>query len=116
MERMSNFSPETGNDKLSALFVQYREACPDVDAGADFMPGLWQRIESRRKETTFVFRRLAQICVMATAVLAILITGVLMPASSASDLFYSSSYAEVIAADHVANDYIATLPLGDYAR
>ncbi len=35
-------------DKLDALWVEYRNACPDPEAGAGFMPGLWQRIEARR--------------------------------------------------------------------
>jgi hypothetical protein len=116
MNRMSEFGPEAGNDKLNRLLVQYRDACPDTDASPEFMPRLWQKIEARRVETTSLFRRLAQICVMATAILALLITGVLMPSSSASDLFDSSSYVDVLAADHVASDYALLLPAGDDAR
>jgi len=34
--------------KLNRLLASYREACPDVESGAEFMPGLWRRIEARR--------------------------------------------------------------------
>jgi hypothetical protein len=114
MDRMSEFE-SAGNDKLNRLLVQYRDACPDVDASSDFMPNLWQKIEARRVETTGLFRRLAQICVAATAILALLITGVLMPASSAS-VFDSTSYVDVLAADHLSSDYAVLLPAGDDAR
>ncbi len=64
-------------DRLDALWVEYREATPDPEAGPNFMPQLWQKIEARRIETTSVFRRLAQICVMATIALALVIGAVL---------------------------------------
>ena len=47
-------------DRLNALWAEYREATPDPEAGPDFMPKLWHKIEARRVETTSVFRRLAQ--------------------------------------------------------
>jgi hypothetical protein len=45
-------------DKLSALFQAYRNAWPEVEASANFMPELWQRIEARQS-FAFSFRRLA---------------------------------------------------------
>jgi len=33
---------------LERLFRAYRAACPDPDAGPNFMPGVWQKIEARR--------------------------------------------------------------------
>ncbi len=38
-------------DELTALFEAYRSACPDPEASASFTPGLWARIESRRRST-----------------------------------------------------------------
>lgn len=34
--------------ELDQLFVAYRDATPDTDGGADFMPGLWKKIEAKR--------------------------------------------------------------------
>lgn len=45
-------------DRLDALFQAYRNACPDREASANFMPELWQRIEARQS-FAFSFRRLA---------------------------------------------------------
>lgn len=36
-------------ERLAELFRSYREACPDPEPGADFMPGLWAKIEGRRR-------------------------------------------------------------------
>ena len=100
-------------DRLDALWVEYRDATPDPDAGPDFMPKLWQKIEARRVETTSVFRRLAQICVMATVALALVISAVLIPHNSYDEVFYSGTYVDILAAEH-SNDYVEALPVGDY--
>src|ERR1700676_1941335 len=100
-------------DRLDALWVEYREAIPDPDASPNFMPQLWQKIEARRVETTSVFRRLAQIWVMATIALALVISAVLIPHSNNDEAFYSGTYVDVLAAEH-SNDYVEALPAGDY--
>jgi len=46
------------DQKLDALFRAYKDACPAPDAGVNFMPNLWARIESRQR-FTFSFRRIA---------------------------------------------------------
>ncbi len=39
----------TSNErKLDRLFERYARACPEVEPGANFMPGLWQRIDAKR--------------------------------------------------------------------
>lgn len=39
----------TPNERnLDRLFERYAQACPDVEAGANFMPAVWQRIDARR--------------------------------------------------------------------
>ena len=62
------------DDKLDALWAEYRAALPDPEPSADFMPKLWRGIEARRTESLSVFRRLAQVCVMATLALALVMT------------------------------------------
>jgi len=100
-------------DKLDALWVEYREATADPDCSPDFMPHLWQKIEARRVETTSVFRRLAQICVMATVALALVMSAVLIPHTSNDEAFYTGTYVDVLAAEH-SNDYVEALPAGDF--
>jgi hypothetical protein len=45
-------------EKLDALFLAYRGACPVPEPSANFMPGLWAKIELRQT-FTFSFRRMA---------------------------------------------------------
>src|ERR1700684_3344345 len=98
MDRMQHL----GNDKLDALFVEYRAACPDPEPSADFMPGMWKRIEARRVTTVSVFRHWAQACVMATVALTILIGAVLIPKLQ-DRAASNASYIEALAAEHSAD-------------
>jgi hypothetical protein len=100
-------------DRLDALWVEYREVTPDPETGPNFMPQLWQKIEARRVETTSVFRRLAQICVMATIALALVMSAVLIPHNNFDEVFYSGTYVDILAAEH-SNDYVEALPAGDF--
>jgi hypothetical protein len=96
----------TGNnaDKLDALWAKYRDACPDPEPSAGFTPGLWKRIEARRASSLVVFRRLAQLCVGATLALTVIMGLVLIPQLEKAPL-YSTTYADVLAADH-PNTYV----------
>ena len=88
---------------LDALFAEYRSAFPDPDGGANFMPNLWRRIEARRTENVSVFRRLVQVCLVATAALTLgmaLIIPRLQP-----DPVYSATYVDVLDAAH-SNDSV----------
>src|SRR5262245_25505261 len=100
------------NDKLDALWAEYRDACRDPEPSSQFMPQLWQKIEARRLETTFVFRRLARICVVATVALTLIMSVALIPRSN-DEVFYSSTYVDALAAEH-SNDYVEALPAGDF--
>ena len=62
-------------------------------------------------ETTSVFRRLAQICVMATVALTLLMSVVLLPQLQ-SEVAYNGTYVDVLADQH-ANDYADIIPVGD---
>jgi hypothetical protein len=96
--------------KLNAMFAEYRMACPDPEQSADFMPSLWKRIEARRVQTVSVFRHWAQLCVMCTVALALLIGAVLIPRFQ-DNAAYSSSYLEALSAEH-SSDYIQMLAGG----
>ncbi len=95
MDRMDQNGIET---KLDALFAEYRSACPDPDGGVNFMPNLWQKIEARRMENVSVFRRLAQVCVLATAALT-LAMAILIPHIQTEPV-YTATYVDVLDAAH----------------
>jgi hypothetical protein len=97
-------------DKLDGLWAAYRDACPDPEPGADFMPGLWQKIEARRSATISVFRRLSQVCVAATVALTLLMGVVLIPRLQKAPI-YSSTYVDMLSAEHSA-DYLEVLAGG----
>lgn len=83
---------------LQVLFQRYREVCPDPDASANFMPGIWQKIEARQS-TNRVFGRLAGGFVsFAMAVSAMLALFVFVPAGQ--NALETGSYVEILAADH----------------
>jgi len=90
MEQMHNRDQE-----LDALFAEYRAAFPEAEASATFMPGMWGRIEARRNESVFAFRRLAQIWVMAAAAVVALIA-IASPMIQADPVIYSASYVDVL--------------------
>jgi hypothetical protein len=104
MDRMKN--------RLDALWAEYREVVPDPEASPNFMPQLWHKIEARRVETTSVFRRLAQICVMGTIALALVMSVVLIPRGNSDEVFYSGTYVDALAAEH-SNDYVDVLGAAD---
>jgi hypothetical protein len=58
--------------KLDQLFQTYRAVCPEVEPGVNFMPELWQRIESRHT-FWFVFRNLARTTMTGCAALCLLL-------------------------------------------
>lgn len=100
------------NDRqLDALLAAYRDACPDPEPSANFMPALWQRIDARRSSTLMMFRRLSQICVVATLALTILMGVVLIPRFQKMRV-YTNSYVDVLSDEH-APDYAEVLTGGD---
>src|SRR5258708_38215085 len=107
MDRMR----ERGDAELDALWAEYRAAVPDPDAGANFMPMLWQRIEARRLETTSVFRRVARACVMAAFALSLLIL-VVLPRIQQQPIYSASTYVEVLDDAH-SNDAADLLAGGE---
>jgi hypothetical protein len=115
MERMQANDQNQGSPadaKLNDLLAAYRAACPDPEfSSPDFMPNLWSKIEAKRVDTTSVsvFRHLAQACMVATLALLILST-VLMPPPPDEEVLISSTYTDVIAADHADAAYVETLP------
>jgi hypothetical protein len=107
----------SNDEKLDALFRAYRAACPDRDPGANFMPELWKRIESRQT-FTFSFRRMASGFV--TAALALTIAMGIYMAIPRTNPNMPQSYIEALAEARPldAPDYVAPahLDLNDPGR
>ena len=81
------------DEQLDALFRAYRDACPDREASANFMPTLWARIDSRQT-FLFSFRRMANAFVTAAVALSIAL-GVYM--SIPRNNVYTGTYIEALA-------------------
>ena len=98
-------------DNLDALWAEYRDACPDPEPSAQFMPKLWQKIEARRLETTSVFRHMAQAWVMAALALTLIIV-VLLPRLRHEQVYSANTYVEVLDDAH-SNDALELLAAGE---
>ena len=87
-----------GNDdeRLDALFLAYRDACPEPEASANFMPNLWARIEARQT-FLFSFRRMANAFVTAAVALSIAF-GVYMTVPRPVQVSTPETYVEALAA------------------
>lgn len=92
-----------GADRLQELFRQYRDACPAPEPGADFLPGIWRRIELRQSfwfSFDHLSRLFAAIAIAACLVLGLLnFTPLRSPGQQQSVV---SSYADALAADQTA--------------
>jgi hypothetical protein len=85
--------------EIRAKFASYREATPDPEASAQFMPQLWSRIDSRRS-LNFSFGRLAKgfVSVALASCLGMSLL-FLTPVPQISPI-YSATYLDALAADH----------------
>lgn len=98
--------------KLAALWVAYREACPDPEPSPGFTPELWQRIEARRQATlSLLIRRWVEACVITAVALSLLVTTLLVPRWQRLPV-YQSTYLDVLTAADF-NEEAVVLPGGD---
>src|ERR1700691_4351542 len=87
------------NAELDALFRAYRDACPDPEASANFMPELWRRIEERQR-SVFFLGRWARALVTAAAVLSLGVAAYLYIPRGSTSVFGVESYVEALGARH----------------
>lgn len=86
------------NRELDELFRRYRAACPDVEPGPNFMPGVWDRIE-RNRSFSFVFDKLARLLVTASAAACLVLAALnFVPHQSESETTRFASYTDVLTA------------------
>lgn len=98
MRDASDWNGQPLPDELQALFASYREALPDPEASANFMPRLWESIESKQV-FAYSFRRLARTIVAAAAALCLIMS--LLFAIPSRHLSMTSTYIDVLNDDHV---------------
>ena len=97
---MEQGNPAEVDHRLDELFLAYRQACPDTDGGAMFMPGIWAGIEAREISSNW-FGRVAKALVTA-AVAASVILGMMMSSANHSNEFFNATFVDALQADHVA--------------
>lgn len=83
------------DEGLTQLFRDYRDACPDPDASAEFMPRLWERIEARRAFTWKVVRLSKGLATIA-AVICLMITVVSLRSTSGPSPVVTTTYLETL--------------------
>ena len=83
------------NSELDQLFASYRTAVPDPEAGVNFMPELWRKIEARQ---FFLVRlkKLTQVFVVAAAAICLLL-GIVLQIPVADRSAVSANYVDVLA-------------------
>jgi len=101
--------------RFDALMQAYRTACGSPEASANFMPGLWAKIESRQS-FTFSFRRMANLFATASVTLSIALLGIYLAIPKVAPAV-TQSYVEALAEASTpdAQEFVnpATLELAD---
>lgn len=90
-----------GNEtRLDELFQRYRASCPEIEPGANFMPGVWQKIEARHN-FWFIFQGLARTTATACAALFVLLL-ILNLVTPSEPSLPAPTYTDALMADHSA--------------
>jgi len=93
---------QNDNRGLSDLFLAYKDACAAPDAGADFMPRLWEGIEKRRRWAEPLWRWANGLAAAAVAASLFFVLLQLVPANTS--LTSTRSYVELLAEAHETDD------------
>lgn len=91
--------------ELAALFGSYRDAHPDAEGSANFMPGLWARIDARRRYN-WTFRRLTRAFVTMSGVVCLVIAGAMWTPSHVTSPRSTWTYVDVLAGDNIPDEAI----------
>ena len=81
--------------ELEGVFAAYRNAVIEPEPSANFMPGLWSKIDQRRRDT-YSFRRIASGFVTAAAAICLMLTVALWTPSQVP-VTGGATYVEVLA-------------------
>lgn len=83
--------------RLDAVFHAYRLACPEPEASADFMPRLWEKIESRRSAN--IFSRTARFLVTAALAASAILSVLLISSHNTGSFASPAAYVEALVTD-----------------
>ena len=86
------------DERLDALFRAYRQACPDPEPSADFMPRLWQKIEARER-APLLFGKLARNLVTIALALSVMMAVAVSLTRLDTRVYSKQSYVEVLEAN-----------------
>ncbi len=95
--------------QLDAIFAAYREASPDPEASANFMPQLWQRIDAKRT-VPMTLRKLAHVFLSAAAAICLMMSLLqYLPQSSGISMSYidfldETNHASLVYSDVLHNE------------
>lgn len=89
---------EANDAKLDRLLTAYREACVVPEASANFMPQLWERIDSSQSWTRQVWKWANSLTVAAALASLFFVMMQMVPRSTA--VFASATYLETLADQH----------------
>jgi len=100
VKHMDEWNEQPLPEELRALMATYRQALPDPEPSAEFMPQLWAKIEARQT-VTYSFGRLARGLVTAALASCLVMSALLVaPITSKAPTPVNRSYVEVLADDH----------------
>lgn len=86
--------------RLDECFSAYRDACPQPEPSADFMPRLWARIENRQQVQTIVtWRRWAEAFLSLAAAASLLIV-LLQVVPQSTPVYYHSTYLDQLSEEY----------------
>ncbi len=97
---MENGKPSEHEERLNELFRAYREACPDPEPSAAFMPQIWARIEAREVSTNW-FGSVAKALVTA-ALAASVILGMMLSSMNQSNAYFNDTFVEAVSAERAS--------------
>jgi len=98
LTKTEELNPNDG--RLDELFQAYRESLPDREAGANFMPQMWSKIEMREASTNW-FGSMAKALVTA-ALATSFILGLLISSMNQSSAYYNGTFVDALVKDHAA--------------
>lgn len=94
--------------KLNELFAAYRQACPESDASANFMPKLWAQIDARRKSDAGIWRWVNAFASVAAVVVMVLGILVYQHPNPLQQRAYIEKLTDEISEDHFLDSaYVA---------
>lgn len=113
---MSDWTPNENLERdLDRLLASYREACGEPEPSPDFFPGLWSRIEARRRNNSLFFRW-TRLFVAAAAAACLLIGALLLNPTQIGSGYYASTYVEALAAEAPADQILQDVARSEVER